>query len=200
MPYSLQPTHQGGRMAQTVRQDIHTIEDLLGQSRSADNVRHSHRILAIRDILCGDMRQNICVRYGVSRESLRHWVSWYNESGVVGLKEGARPGRPKQIAGDKIAAFKERIEKQPCPQKDGVVRWRSIDIQKVLEEEFGATYTSLFGVRKLCHSLGLSFMTTRPRHPKQDDEAVAAFKKTPHATRGNPTKTPRQKNRIMVSG
>jgi len=187
-------------MTQAIRQDVHSIEELLEQSRSADGIRHSHRILAIRDMLRGASRRDVCARYGVSRENLRHWVSWYNESGVAGLKDEARCGRPKQITGDQIAAFKARIEKQPDPQKDEVVRWRSADIQKVLEEEFGATYTSLFGVRKLCRSIGLSFMTTRPKHPKQDDEAVATFKKTSRATRGHPTKTPRQKNRTMVSG
>jgi len=189
----------GGGMTQAIRQGIHSIEELLEQSRGADTVRHSHRILAIRDMLGGASRNEVCARYGVSRENLRHWVSWYNESGVAGLKDDARCGRPKQIADDKIAAFKARIEKQPDPRKDGIVRWRSTDIQKVLEEEFGATYTSLFGVRKLCHSLGLSFMTTRPKHPKQDDEAVATFKKTPRAADGHPTKIPGQKNRTVVS-
>ncbi len=181
-------------MAQSVRQDIHTTKVLLEQSRAADNVRQSHRILAIRDILCGNSRSEVCIRYGVSRENLRHWVSWYNECGVTGLKDGVRCGRPKKIENEKISAFKERVEKQPDPQKDGVVRWRAVDIQKILEEEFDAKYTSLFGVRKLCHSLGFSFMTTRPKHPKQDDEIIATFKKTPRVTRRDPAKTSRQKN------
>lgn len=184
----------GGNMAQFLRQDICNVAGLLEQSRAADNVRHSHRILAIRDILYGDLRKNVCIRYGVSRENLRHWVSWYNEFGVAGLKDEARCGRQKKIENEKISAFKERVEKQPNPQKDDVVRWRAVDIQKILEEEFDAKYTSLFGVRKLCHSLGFSFMTARPKHPKQDDEIIATFKKTPRIARRNPAKTSRQKN------
>jgi len=112
---------------QFLRQDLCDAGELFKQSRTVGNVRHSHRILAIRDILLGCLRKDVCVRYGVSRENLRHWVTWYNEFGVAGLKDEARCGRPKKIENEKIAAFKERIENQPDQQKDGIVRWRAVD-------------------------------------------------------------------------
>ena len=62
---------------QFLRQDLCDAGELFKQSRTVGNVRHSHRILAIRDILLGCLRKDVCVRYGVSRENLRHWVTWY---------------------------------------------------------------------------------------------------------------------------
>lgn len=156
----------------------HSAGELLGMSREVKDVRQSHRILAIRDIILGSQRKEVCERYGVSRERLRHWVSWYNEEGISGLKDEDRPGRPGHLSEEKLESFKERIGQQPDHEKDGLVRWRAVDIKEILEKEYGVKYTSLSGVRKLCHSLGLSFVTTRPKHPKGDAEAIAAFKKS----------------------
>ncbi len=141
-------------MAHAVRSDIHSTAELLAFSKASENVRHSHRILAIRDVLRGEIRSEICERYGVTRENLRHWVSWYNKSGVEGLKDEVRSGRPRALETEKLATFKARIEAQPDVKKDGHSRWRAVDIQRVLEQEYGVTYTSLHGVRKLCHALG----------------------------------------------
>lgn len=178
-------------MAHAVRQDIHSAAELLAFSKTSDNVRHSHRILAIRDVLRGDARVDVCERYGVTRENLRHWVSWYNASGVDGLKDEVRSGRPKALPTEKISTFKARIEAQPDVKKDGHTRWRAVDIQRVLREEYGVTYTSLYGVRKLCRALGLSYVTARPTHPKYDAAAMEAFKKTPGNTRRHSGKAPR---------
>lgn len=180
-------------MAHAVRQDMHSAAELLAFSKTAENVRHSHRILAIREVLRGEARGDVCERYGVTRENLRHWVSWYNASGVDALKDAARSGRPRRLPAGQLSTFKARIAAQPDLTKDGHTRWRAVDIQRVLNREYGVTYTSLSGVRKLCHALGLSYSTARPAHPKHDAEAIEAFKKnspksSPESKRRTPTK------------
>ena len=179
-------------MAHAARQDIHSAAELLAFSKASESVRHSHRILAIRDVLRGESRSEICERYGVTRENLRHWVLWYNESGVDGLKDEVRSGRPKALPAERISPFKARIAAQPDVKKDGHTRWRAVDIQRVLSEEYGVTYTSLYGVRKLCHALGLSYITARPTHPKHDAEAIEAFK------RNSPKSLPKSRRRTQT--
>jgi transposase len=188
----------GGDMAHAVRQDIHNAAELLAFSKASENVRHSHRILAIRDVLRGEPRGDVCERYGVTRENLRHWVSRYNQSGVDGLKDEERSGRPKTLPSAQIISFKARIEAQPDVKKDGRTRWRAMDIQRVLSEEYGATYTSLYGVRKLCQALGLSYVTARPTHPQHDAEAIEAFKK--NSPRSSPKSKPRTRTKRSRSG
>jgi transposase len=59
----------------------------------------------------------------------------------------------------------------------GVVRWRRIDLKRVIAEEFGVAYHER-SVGRLLKELGFSHMSARPRHPKQDGQTIQAFKKT----------------------
>ena len=58
-----------------------------------------------------------------------------------------------------------------------MVRWRRIDLQRVIAERFGVEYHERT-ISKLLKHLGFSHISARPRHPKQDGEVIAAFKKT----------------------
>jgi transposase len=60
---------------------------------------------------------------------------------------------------------------------DGVVRWRRVDLQRVIAHKFGIEYHER-SVGKLLKHLGFSHISARPRHPKQDDKVIEAFKKT----------------------
>lgn len=155
----------------------HTAEELLALSRSAKRVKDSHRCLAIRDLLLGDSRVSVMARYGVSHDTIWRWVKRYNEQGGQGLAARAAPGAETRLKEEDVADFKRRISAGPSYETDGVVRWRAQDIRTLLSREYGAEYKSLSGVRKLCHALGLSYLTTRPSHPKRDEAAAEEFKK-----------------------
>ena len=76
---------------------------------------------------------------------------------------------------------KEKIvETGPDRKIDGVVRWRRIDLKRVIAERFGVDYHQRY-VGKLLKKLGFSHMSARPRHPGQDARIVEAFKKTSRA-------------------
>ena len=65
-------------------------------------------------------------------------------------------------------------------EKDGVVRWRRIDLKRVIAAKFGVDFHPRY-VGKLLKTLGFSHMSARPRHPAQDERTVEAFKKTSRA-------------------
>ena len=77
------------------------------------------------------------------------------------------------------------VETGPDRAVDGVVRWRRVDLQRVIEERFGVAYHERT-IGKLLKALGFSHISARPRHPKQDGEVIQAFKKTSRA-RSRPT-------------
>jgi Winged helix-turn helix len=58
----------------------------------------------------------------------------------------------------------------------GVLRWRRIDLKRVIAEWFGVDYHARH-VGKLLKKLGFSHMSARPRHPSQDERIVETFKK-----------------------
>jgi transposase len=153
-------------------------EALTAASRRSGNGRVAHRLLAIRDLLLGHRRTWVCQQYGISRENLRHWVRWYNEEGRAGLEDGERPGRPPKLNAAQRASLKARISAPPEVARDGVGRWRATDVQRLIKRDYGVEYRSIAGVCQLLHRLEQSWISGRPKHPKQAVDAVATFKKT----------------------
>jgi transposase len=78
------------------------------------------------------------------------------------------------------ASLAKIVEAGPDPAVDGMVRWRRIDLQKVIKARFGVDYHERY-VSTLLQELGFSHMSARPRHPAQDGEIVEAYKKTSRA-------------------
>jgi len=73
--------------------------------------------------------------------------------------------------------LKQLVEAGPDPEKDGVVRWRCVDLKRVLGQRFGVDLSEV-SLGRVLRKLGFSHISARPRHPVQDPEAIAAFKKT----------------------
>lgn len=164
-------------------------EELVAASRGSKSGRVSQRLLAIRDIMLGRSRKWVCEQYAVSRENLRHWVNWYNEHGMAGLEDAPRSGRPCKLTGEQLTSLKKRISKPPEVDKDGVGRWRAVDVQRLIKREYGAEYNSISGVCALLHRLGQSWISGRPKHPGQAEDAMESFKKTPAGTCSHQSRT-----------
>src|SRR5216683_2370495 len=62
-------------------------------------------------------------------------------------------------------------------KRHGVVRWRCVDLQRVLGAQFGVDLSTVAIGRQL-KRLGFSHISARPLHPAQDAQAITAFKKT----------------------
>jgi len=155
----------------------HTFEELTALSKAEKDSKLARRILAIRDVLALEYRKTICERYGLTRETLRRWVSRYDADGLDGLRDKKGAGRPRKLSPEAEASLKERLSSPPDPEKDGVSRWRAVDIQRILKEEYGAHYKDPWNVCVLCRRLGLSWISGRPSHPKKPENAADDFKK-----------------------
>ena len=154
-----------------------TIEELNAASRKVKSGRVARRILMIRDIQSGMQRRKVCERYNVSTATLNLCLKRYNAEGWAGLNDKPRTGAPCKLAEEHRTAFRERLLKQPIPEKDEGVRWRIRDVQKLLADEFHATYHHEHSVSRLMKSLGIVRLTTRPSHPKKNAQEAEEFKK-----------------------
>ena len=56
-------------------------------------------------------------------------------------------------------------------------RLRGEDIIQLVKDEWGVEYT-LSGIYRLMKAIGMSWVSTRSKHPKQDEQAQQQFKKT----------------------
>ena len=81
-------------------------------------------------------------------------------------------------------------------EKDGVVRWRRLDLKRVIAERFGVDFHPRY-VGKLLKKLGFSHISARPRHPAQDERTVEAFKKTSARAEGS-CRRPARRRRLEI--
>jgi transposase len=78
-----------------------------------------------------------------------------------GLRDAWRSGPEPRLSRSK-AELAEIVETGPDPAVDGIVRWRRIDLKKVIKERFGVDYHERY-VSTLLKALGFSHMSARPR-------------------------------------
>jgi transposase len=113
----------------------------------------------------------------MDRQTLRDWVHRYNEEGLAGLRDRRRPGPRPRLAPEQAAELEGVVERGPDPDRDGVVRWRRVDLQALIEARFGVRLHER-SVGKVLHRLGFARLSVRPKHPKADEAAQEAFEKT----------------------
>ena len=145
-------------------------------ARSKDANR-SRRLLSLAAVLDGMNREDAARIGGMDRQTLRDWVHRFNAEGPDGLKDIRSKGASSRLAPEQLAAFAEVVETGPDRTKDGVVRWRRIDLKRVIKERFGVVYHERT-IGKILKQIGFSHISARPRHPGQKIETIAAFKKT----------------------
>ena len=141
------------------------------------NANQSRRLLSIAAVLDGMNRTQAARIGGMDRQTLRDWVHRFNEHGPDGLKHTWSKGNPPRLSPDQQAELAQLVETGPDRAVHGVVRWRRVDLQRLIAERFGVTYRERT-VGKILHQLGFSYVSARPRHPAQDEQTIAAFKRT----------------------
>ena len=133
-------------------------------------------MLALALVLEGFSRAEAARAAGMDRQTLRDWVHRYNEEGLPGLHDRRRPGPRPRLSPEQEAELVTAVERGPDPDRDGVVRWRRVDLKALIEARYGVALHER-SVGKVLRRLGFSRVSVRPRHPKADEAAQEAFKK-----------------------
>ena len=144
------------------------------RSRDADAAR---RMLALALVLEGRSRTEAAELCGMDRQTLRDWVHRYNEQGLVGLSNRKPPGASPRLSAEQTAELARMVREGPNIGEHGVVRWRRVDLSRVIETRFGV-HLAERSVGALLRRLGFRRLSARPRHPAHDALAQEAHKKT----------------------
>jgi transposase len=152
-------------------------EELRAAAKASKNAGQARRLLALAAIRDGMSREAAARIGGMDRQTLRDWVHCFNEAGVDGLVNGKAPGRPSKLSAAQKAEIKMLAEQGPDFEKDGVVRWRRIDLVRIAKDRFGISVDE-DTIGRVLRELGFSHISARPQYPEQEDGAIAAFKKT----------------------
>ena len=151
--------------------------DLRRLAAATRHANQSRRLLSLAAVLDGMDRTTAARIGGMDRQTLRDWVHRFNAHGPDGLKDNWSSGNPSRLSADQQAELARLVETGPNQVVDGVVRWRRVDLQRIISERFGVTYHERT-VGRIIKALGFAHISARPRHPGQDEQIIAAFKQT----------------------
>jgi transposase len=157
------------------RQDL-SVDDLRREAARTQDAKATRRMLAIALVLEDHSREDAAASCGMDRQTLRDWAHRYNEGGLAGLTDLPRRNGPKpRLSPDQEAKVAEWVEQGPDFERDGVVRWRCVDLQGRIEREFGVILHERT-VGKLLRKLRFRRLSVRPQHPRSDPEVRAVFR------------------------
>jgi putative transposase len=149
--------------------------DLRDAARQTADAKAARRMLAVALVLDGWSREAAAEAAGMQRQTLRDWVHRYNASGLAGLSNRERRNGPApRLTSEQRAEFAQWVEQGADFARDGVVRWRCVDLKRRLAQEFKVAYHERT-VGKLLRNLSFRRLSVRPRHPQSRPEEQAVF-------------------------
>jgi transposase len=150
--------------------------ELRREAKRCRDAKAARRMLALALVLEGRSRAEAARAAGMDRQTLRDWVHRYDAEGLDGLGDRRRPGPRPRLSPGQEAELVAAVEQGPDPDRDGVVRWRRVDLRALIETRFAVRLHERT-VGKVLRRLGFTRLSVRPRHPKADEAAQEAFKK-----------------------
>jgi transposase len=158
----------------------YSAKELRKLAKGAKDNNQSRRLLSLAAVLDGMDREAAARIGGMDRQTLRDWVHRFNAAGLDGLLDRWSDGPAPRLSVEQKAELSALVEAGPDRAVDGVVRWRRVDLKRVIKTRYGVDYQERH-VGTLLKQLGFSHVSARPRSPGQDAETMAAFKKTSRA-------------------
>ena len=115
-------------------------EQLRALARRSKDVNQSRRLLSLAAVLDGMNRAEAARIGGMDRQTLRDWVHRFNAAGPDGLFDNWTNGPKPRLSAEQQAELAKIVETGPDREQDGVVRWRRVDLKRVIAERFGVDY------------------------------------------------------------
>lgn len=125
-----------GRTGTLIRSDFDAAQLRLLASHSKD-ANKARRLLSLAAIYDGMSRADAAILGGMDRQTLRDWVLRFNDRGPDGLLNRKSSGRKSRLSKGQLKDLEQLVQAGPDLEKDGVVRWRAVDLKRVIQTRFG---------------------------------------------------------------
>ena len=97
-------------------------------ARQSDEADQTRWLLAIAVILDGGSRSDVAHAGGVGLQVIRDWVLRFNAGGPEAIRTRKALGLPPILTDEQRQQLAAAVEAGPEPDRDGVVRWRLVDL------------------------------------------------------------------------
>jgi len=163
-------------MAVAITRQVVSVGDLRREAGRTRDAKAARRMLVIACVMEGQSREDAAETCGMDRQTLRDWVHRFNADGLAGLSDLPRQNGPKpRLSPEQEAVVAEWVKKGPDLVRDGIVRWRCVDLQERIKCEWGVGLHE-HTVGKLLRKLAFRRLSVRPQHPKSDPAVQALFR------------------------
>ncbi|MGI0061614.1 MAG: winged helix-turn-helix domain-containing protein [Nitrosotalea sp.] len=148
--------------------------DFFRLAKKESHPRTRIRFLALGHLESGKTKTEVAAMFRISFPTLREWLIRFITEGIEGLRDRAGKGRKRKLPPEREEEFRQQVEELQENREGGRVRGQ--DVQVLLKEKFCVDHAlpSVYHVLERC---GLSWISSRSKHPKSDLVAQEEFKK-----------------------
>lgn len=160
----------------TVPDAENVILALQDEIRRTDESRYDHRLHGLLLVAQGMTAPQVGRLLGDSTRTVQYWVRRFDEEGLAGLAEGARPGRPRRLTEPQVKVIEAALRQSPEDVGLTGHLWDGKTLSAFLERKFEVD----LGVRqcqRLFRQLGFRLRKPRPELHHTDPRVQAAHKK-----------------------
>ncbi|KXA97722.1 hypothetical protein AKJ39_00105 [candidate division MSBL1 archaeon SCGC-AAA259J03] len=163
--------------------DVEWLRDL---RKEEDDPKVRDRIMALIMEVEGYERREIARLLGTSRTSVWRWIKRFDESGIEGLWDEERPGRPSKLSELEKESLREDLKSSPKDFGYESEVWSTKMVLDHLREEYGIEYHPRY-IQRFLRSLGFELKKPRPKHHKaSEEEKENYYQRIEEAKKGRP--------------
>jgi len=149
-----------------------TADELRVAMEAAPNKRSYVRLCAIRSLLLGIPRQQVCQIHCRTDRMVRLWIELFNRGGIDALITRPKPGRPRKVKLERVRDLLVPVLEDPT--QAGQVHWTGVKIHGYLKEKLSLELGYRTAVRWL-HELDFHLRVPQPWPERQNEEERKRF-------------------------
>lgn len=160
-----------------------TPEGLRVAMDAAPNKRSYVRLAALRALLLGYSRRQVCELHDRTDRMVRLWIECFNRGGIDALISRPKPGRPRKVKLERVRDLLVPVLENPAAA--GQVHWTGVKIHGYLKEKLFLELGYRTAVRWL-HELNFHLRVPQPWPERQNQEERKKFQEELRALCADP--------------
>jgi transposase len=150
---------------------------------AAPNKRSYVRLAALRALLLGYSRRQVCELHDRTDRMVRLWIECFNRGGIDALISRPKPGRPRKVKLERVRDLLVPVLENPATA--GQVHWTGVKIHGYLKEQLSLELGYRTAVRWL-HELNFHLRVPQPWPERQNQEERKKFQEELRALCADP--------------
>ena len=153
---------------------------LQDEIRRSEESRYDHRLHGVLLVAQGYSCGEVARLFGDAPRTVEYWVHRFEERGLGGLREGARPGRPGTLSEEQMQAAQAALRLRPADFGLSGNLWDGKTLAAYLEQEHSVSLSAR-QCRRFFRQWEFRLRKPRPLIVRADPERQMAHKKTPES-------------------